>query len=144
MRETDLDAAKKPSAGVPDFRAGVRESIARLSPSSFVWAATDSTDWSKVGGLKIAADLVKQPDLPKRLDGVRAVAAGLSFEPEMKLSVRVRWADERGAKELATAMTDRFKEAKAQVTVSGEWADAVVPFDPPKDALGVLKKALER
>ncbi len=116
----------------------------RLSPSSFVWVATDSIDWTKVKGLELAAGFAKQPELLKRLDGVRAVAAGLSFEPDLTLSVRVKIAEASRTKELATAMTERFREAKAAVTTSGEWAEAVIPFDPPKDALGTLRKALEK
>lgn len=143
-QEKHLDAAKKPSAGVPDLPAGVRESVNRLSPSSFVWIATDSTDWTKVKGLELAAGFAKQPELLKRLDGGRAVAAGLSFEPDLTLGVRVKMAEATRTKELVAAMTDRFREAKAAVTTSGEWAEAVIPFDPPKDALGTLRKALEK
>lgn len=143
-KEADLGGAKAPSAGFADLRPGVKESVEKLSVSSFAWVATDSTDWAKVKGVEAVAGLTGQKDLPKRLDGVRAAAAGLSFEPGVTLGVRVRTVGGEKAKELAAMMGERFREAKGEATAAGEWAEATVPFDPPGDALGVLRKALEK
>lgn len=143
-KEADLGGAKAPSAGFADLRPGVRESVEKLSVSSFAWLVTDSTDWSKVKGVEAVAGLSGQKDLPKRLDGVRAAVVGLSFEPTVTLSVRVRMADAGKAKELAATMGERFREAKGETRAAGEWAEATIPFDPPGDALATLRKALEK
>jgi hypothetical protein len=143
-KEADLGGAKAPSAGFADLRPGVKESVEKLSVSSFAWIATDSTDWAKVKGVEAIAGLSGQKDLPKRLDGVRAAVVGLSFEPTVTLSVRVRLADAGKAKELAAAMGERFREAKGEAKATGEWAEATIPFDPPGDALATLRKALEK
>ena len=143
-KEADLGGAKAPTDGFADLRPGVKESVEKLSLSSFAWLATDSTDWAKVKGVEAVAGLSGQKDLPKRLDGVRAAAVGLSFEPTVTLSVRVRLADAGKAKELAAAMGERFREAKGEAKAAGEWAEASIPFDPPGDALATLRKALEK
>lgn len=140
-READLAAAAKPTAGLADFRPGLRESVDRLSPASVAWLATDSTDWATVAGLTLAARFAGQPELPKRLGGVRAAAAGLFFEPELRLRVQVRMADAGRAKELSETLSNRLADAKGAVTTTGEWADADVPFDPPRNALGLMRKA---
>jgi hypothetical protein len=139
LKEVNLDTAVNPAAGPPD---GLRGSVDRLSPASFAWIATVSTDWAKVKGLEIAAGFAKQSELLKQLASVRSAAVGLSFEPEMRLGVSVR-AEDAKAKELADAMTERLAEAKAEVKRSGEWTEAVIPFDPPADALAMLRRALQ-
>ena len=141
-KDTHLELAKQPTAGFEQLRAGVKESVQRLSPAAFVWLATDSADWSKVKGLELAATFAKQPDLPKKLDGYRAVVVGLSFEPDMKLTAGVRTADSGTAKALAATLAERLKEAKGEATATDTWADVSVPFDPPGDAVAVLRKLL--
>jgi hypothetical protein len=140
MRESDLDAAGKPSAGLPDLRSGLRESVDRLSPASVAWLATDSTDWAQVPGLKLAAGFAGQPELPKRLEGVRAAAVGLSFEPNLRLRVQVRAADAATAKGFGDALGRRLADAKATVTTADEWTAADVPFDPPQKLFDLLRK----
>jgi hypothetical protein len=143
-KDSILEAATKPSAGLADLRAGLKESIERLNLSSFVWLATDSTDWTQVKGLELLAAFAGQKDWPKRLDGYRALVASLSFEPEWTLSFRVRCSEPARVNELAATLSERFRETKATVTTTDAWAEMVLPFEPPKDALGVLKKALEK
>lgn len=124
------------AAGSDHLPQGLRDSLGKLSPSTFVWFATDtvSPDWSANEKVKLLA-----PELPKRLEMVRAIALGLSTEPELMLALVVGSSD---AKALNEQYRDRLTAAKANVAVEGDWLQAGVPFDPPKEALAALRKAL--
>jgi hypothetical protein len=90
----------------------------------------------------LAAVLGKQPDLPKKLENLRSVALGLSLEPEMRLTLAVRSPDSTAAEAMAKNWKERFSEAKAEVNRDGSWTTGRIPFDPPKEVLGQLKKGL--
>ena len=47
LTEKGLTAAATPTAGYDDLTAGMKESIDRVSPSAFAWAATDGKEWAK-------------------------------------------------------------------------------------------------
>jgi hypothetical protein len=104
--------------------------MARLSPASFAWAATDADDWSANPGLKVLAALAKRPDLPARLAGVRAAAVGVSLEPEPRLTAAVRAADADAARALREQVADAAAgREKVQVGGDGAWVTAAAPAD---------------
>lgn len=87
----DLDAAAKAAGrGSGHLPLGVKESMARLSPASFAWAATDSANWADKPLVKIAADVAKRPTVLPRLAGIRSAAVGLSLEPEPHVTAAVQ------------------------------------------------------
>jgi hypothetical protein len=130
--EQDLEAAPgRAGRGSDHLPAGLRESIARLSPASFAWAATDTDRWSQNPGVKVLSALAKQPDLPARLAGVWALAVGASLEPEPRLTTAVR-ADSPNAAEKfqERAVAAAAGKEEVQVGVEGTW----VTVDGPPDA----------
>lgn len=143
LNEKGLATAKTPTAGFDDLRPAVRESVDKLSLSSIAWVATDDKDWAKLPQFKLLGD--KGPtDLLKKLNGVRAVATGVSLEPDLYLRLSVRVNDSTVARDTADALREKLNELNPYVTPSGEWADVSLPIDPPSDALPKLKAALKK
>ncbi|HET6573914.1 MAG TPA: hypothetical protein VFG68_09960 [Fimbriiglobus sp.] len=129
-----------PGAHLP---AGLRESLARLSPASVAWAATDADDWSANPALKVVAALAKRPDLPARLAGVRAVAVGVSLEPELRLTAAVRATSPDAASKLKARVTDTLADrADLQVRSEGAWVTVEGP--PAADAWAGLESLLPK
>ncbi len=121
--------------GPPDAHlpAGLRESLGRLSPASFAWAATDADDWVANPGLKVLAALAKRPDLPARLAGVRALAVSVSLEPEPRLTASIRAADTDAAKMLQERMASAIAgQERLQLGTQDEWVTVEGP--PAADA----------
>jgi hypothetical protein len=140
---TDLEAAVR--TGPPDahLSSGLRESMARLSPASFAWAATDADDWSANPGLKVLAALARRPDMPARLTGVRAAAVGVSLEPEPRLTAAVRAADPDAARTLRERVADATAgREKVQVGGDGLWVTVEGP--PQTDAWAGLESLLPK
>jgi hypothetical protein len=140
----DLDAmAKRKPEGIEQLSAGLRNSIQWLSPASFFWVATDSEDWSKNKALVAFSAILKQPDWPKKLDGLRAIAAGLSMEPEMQMKLAVRTADTTTAKALTLKGMEALKAEEASGLFEGDWASWTLKFDPPQELMRVLRRVAE-
>jgi hypothetical protein len=118
----DLDApAGRGSGHLP---LGLKESMARLSPASPAWAATDSANWSDRPFVKVIAEAMKQPTLSKRLAGGKAAAVGISLEPDPHATVAVRAAgDEEAAKLLDWLTVSPPAESGRQ----GAWVIIVGP-----------------
>lgn len=143
LNEKGLATAKTPTAGFADLRPAVQESVDKLSVSSIAWIATDDKDWAKLPQFKLLGD--KGPtDLLKKLNSVRAVAVGLSLEPDLYLRLSVRVNDSTVARDTADALREKLNELNPYVIPSGEWADVSLPIDPPSDALPKLKAALKK
>jgi hypothetical protein len=146
LLEKDLALAKAPSGGYDALRAGLRESIDRVSPAAFAWAATDAKDWANLPILKspVAASMVSA-EVVKKLGGVRAAAVGVSLEPDLVLGVAVRTNDSTVAREQAEAMKAKLAEVKGvTAAASGEWAEATIPLDPPAETLPQVTAALKK
>jgi hypothetical protein len=146
LNEKELAGAKSPTAGYEALRPGLRESIDKVSPAAFAWAATDAKDWAKLPILKFPLVAQRVPaELLTRLDGVRAAAVGVSLEPDLVLGVGVQMNDSTVARDQAEAMKAKLADLKgATTTASGEWAEATVPLDPPAEALPKVKAALRK
>ncbi len=139
----DLEAAagRTGSAHLP---AGLRESMGKLSPASFAWAATDSGHWSENPGVKLAAALAKQPDLPARLATVRAAAVGMSLEPDPQLLVAVRAADPDAAAKMRAQAADAAAGKKESLRIGGEGAWVTAEGPPDKDTWARLQVMLPK
>lgn len=144
LNDSGLTAAKAPTAGYDDLAAGMKESIDRVSPSAFAWAATDGKEWAKAPQLKLVPAGVLPPDAVAKLDGVRAVAVGVSLEPDLYLSLSVRVNDSTVAKQTADALVKELTELGGRASADGEWADAGVPLTPPGEKLPKLKELLKK
>jgi hypothetical protein len=139
LTEAGLTAARQPTAGYDDLPAGLKESIDRLSPSAFAWAATDGKEWAKAPQLKLVPAGVLPPEGVAKLDGVRAVAASLALEPNLWLVVSVRVNDSTVAAETADAMRAKLVDVAGSAGADGEWATASVPLESPAERLVDLK-----
>jgi hypothetical protein len=126
----DLDAAtsRKGSEHLP---ASLRESMTKLSPASFAWAATSAERWSEKPSVKAAAALLKQPTLPKQLADLRAAAIGLSLEPELRLTLAARAPDAATAnKRRDHAAITLAGQPDVQIGGTGDWATAEAKPQP--------------
>jgi hypothetical protein len=139
----DLESPAR--TGPPDahLSSGLRESMARLSPASFAWAATDTDDWSANPGLKVLAALARRPDLPARLAGVRAAAVGVSLEPQPRLTAAIRAADPDAARTLRERVADAAA-GREKVRVGGDGAWVTVEGPPAADAWSGLESLLPK
>lgn len=141
LREEDLAPAKKPADGGTHFRKDLQESIGKLSPSAFVWLATDTHDWTANKTLEFLATVgMGQAERFKRFDPkLRAAAVGLSLESELKVRVSARYLDAP----TATAREKSWKEvvaaSKGESAADGEWATATLPLNPTETCGKVLK-----
>lgn len=86
----DADLDRPPATGGAHLPAGLRETLAKLSPSAFAWAATDAADWADKPTTKAALLLLKRPDLADKLKLGRAAGAGLSLEPTLRVTAAVK------------------------------------------------------
>ena len=127
----DADLDRPPAAtGGSHLPAGLRDTLAQLSPSAFAWAASDSADWADRPTVKAAALVLKRPDLPERLKPVRAAGVGLSLEPGLtaKLAMKAAGDDKALQEKLAAAVAGK------EVLVGGAdgWVTLVAnPADVP-------------
>lgn len=141
LNDAGLTAAKTPTAGYADLRPQVRESIDKLDPASVAWVATDNKDWAKLPQWKLLGD--RGPSgLVKKLDGVRAVAAGVSLEPTLYLRLSVRVNDSTAARDTADSLRARLTDLRPAVVPRDEWADAELSLEPTAETLPKLKAAL--
>jgi hypothetical protein len=112
----DLDApAGRGSGHLP---LGVKESMARLSPASLAWAATDSATWADRPFVKVVAEVLKQPTLSKRLAGGKAAAVGVSLEPEPQATLAIRAAGDEEAVKLRESLS---ASPPAMIWREGPW-----------------------
>jgi hypothetical protein len=109
--------------GSSHLPAGLRASMDRLSPASVAWTATDVAAWDEKPVVKLLAEGARQPAFRRRLQGVRAAAAGLALEPDPVLTAAVRGADTAAVQrleELARAAA-HDPDAGARVQVEDLW-----------------------
>lgn len=133
---------KDPAGVANPARSGVpvplKESVAKLSPASVAWVATASEAWAEKKTVAAVAQILKQPDIPKRLAPVRAVAAGLSLEPDPRLGVLVRGKDADAVAELNKSLDKLFGD-KSAVTTEADWVGVAGPVDASSVPDGWLK-----
>lgn len=126
----DLELADRPqAAGGGHLPKELRDAMTtRLSPVSFAWLATDTDRWAeKIGKSPFAAAVVSKEQLAK-LAPLRAVATGLSIEPDPQLRLGVRSTD-------PVAVQSRLKATFPDAAVDQDWAAVQVPFDPKASSL---------
>ncbi len=143
LTEAGLATAKAPTAGYDDLREPVRESINQLRPSAVAWLATDSKEWAKLPQWKLVGDRVPFGGVTK-LNGVRAVAVGVSLEPDLYLGLSVRVNDSSVAPETADTLRAKLADLNPSVAPVGEWADAQMSLEPPAETLPKLKESLRK
>lgn len=127
LKADDLELMDKPlAAGGGHLPKELRDAMTnRISPVSFAWLATDSDRWAeKIGKSPFAAAVVSKDQLA-RLAPLRAIAAGLSIEPDPQLQLAVRTADPAAT----AAVQTRLKAAYPDATADQEWATVRAPFD---------------
>lgn len=146
-----LAAAKKPAEGIAHFSKELQDSIRKLSPSSFVWLATDSADWTNPAGARgqslslLATVGLREGDRWKRFDpALRATAVGLSLEEELTVRVSAQYLDPATAAARVTDWKDVVTAGKGATTVEGTWATASVPLTPTEACGKVLKRVFTR
>ena len=124
--------------------AGLRASIQKVDLASFGWIATDDRDWAALPTLKLAAPLIGQPELPKRLRGIRAFAAGLTLRPDLSAVVNVRFADATAARELTTRAQPLLGDNVSYYSPDPEWAGIWMQGSSLQQALPALGKVFDR
>lgn len=132
----DLEQMDKPlAAGGGHLPKELREAMtSKISPASFVWVASDSDKWAeKLARSPFTAAVATKEQLAK-LAPLRAVAAGLSIEPEPQLRLGVRMADAAATAAVQTRLKATFPVAVADP----EWATVQAPFDPKAASLKTL------
>lgn len=135
----DLESATKAGGrGPAHLSAGLRESMARLSPASVAWVATDARDWAANPSVQLLAQ-VRTADWPQRLAGVRAAAAGVSLEPDPRLTLAVRAADAQAVKKLTDGLAKALAGRQSVIGSTDDWATAELPFDPKTGAAGLAE-----
>ena len=86
LEARDID--RPPTPGRDHLTAGLRESLAKWPAGSTAAIAAGPEDWAKLPSVTFAALALKQPDLPTKLAGVRALAAttadGTTFRVEVQ------------------------------------------------------------
>ena len=128
----------------PDQLAtGLRESLTKLSPASFAWSATDSEEWGKKPAVTLAAQALKQPDLPARLATLRAAAIGLSLEPELQLQAHARTPDTASATKLQDQIANTLAAKAPTIHLESTWVSVALPYDA-KQGLNGLKDLLPK
>lgn len=143
INEDGLATAKAPTAGYDDLREPVRESVGQLRPSAVAWLATDNKEWAKLPQWKLVGDRVPFGGVAK-LPGVRAVAVGVSLEPDLHLGLAVRVNDSSVARDTADTLRAKLADLNAYVVPSGEWAAASLSLEPTSETLPKLKDALKK
>jgi hypothetical protein len=141
LSENDLSGANAPPE--PLLPSELRAGLARLSPASFVWIATDNVRWADTTAAKLLAQAAKDPaakDRSARLAQLRQLVAGVSLEPDPRLMVAVRTADAETAERLREYFSERLDAAV--VSGEGDWAAADSPFNPAAGP-GPVGKLLE-
>lgn len=132
------DVSKAAGRGSGHLPQGMKDSMARLSPASLAWAATDSSDWADRPLVKVVAELAKQPTLTARLAGVRAAAAGLSLEPEPQATAAIRAA----TSDAAARWQDRLTGTDPEATVGRDGLWVTISGPAGKGQGGWLRAAL--
>lgn len=129
--EVDLAFFDKPQAtGGSHLPKELREALTnRISPASFAWIATDSTNWSDKPGVQLAKSLPEWKPRFEKLKSLRAVAGGLSLEPEPELRLGTRWDDAIGTNTFQDRLKTQFKDEAAQVAGDEGWATVRTPID---------------
>ena len=122
-----LDGMVKPKANSDFLPAGVRDSLGTLDPASFAWVASDNRDWANLPVLKLIAPLIRQPDLPKRLKGTRALAIGLTLRPDLAAQVNIRFHDSKAAGEFEAKAKLKLAETKIGLALEKEWIALELP-----------------
>ena len=133
---------QKPES-IDHLRPGVRETLAELSPASFLWIATDSEVWNKNALLTVVATLGQQTDLLKKLDGIRAIGLGMSIEPDLQMRLAVRTPDEAAAKSLSQKLGEAVAKEKGESDSREAWVQLRIPFEPPQNILKQIRKVAE-
>ncbi len=107
------------------FGKGLQTSLDSLQLASCAWIITDDLDWADLPALKLAAPLLKQPDLTKRLKGIRSLAVGwmpdqMAGGPLMTMNGVIRFADAKMATEFAATAEPKFDKDNLSIASDRE------------------------
>lgn len=132
LGESDLAFLEKPHApGGGHLPKELRDAMmARLSPASFAWLATDSAAWTDKPLVKALALAPAWKDRVALLKPIRAAAAGLAIEDEPELRLAIRTADAATTQRIRDGLRSRLPGEKAEFAGDDEWATLKTPFDP--------------
>lgn len=124
---TTLDGMVQPKANAEFLMAGVRDSLAALDPASFAFVATDNRNWANLPALEGIASLIRQPDLPKRLKGIRSLALGLTLRPDLAAQANIRFPDAKAAGEFEAKAKPKLAETKIGMEAQKDWVALDLP-----------------
>jgi len=142
-RESDLDLATRPHVGLGDMPVSLKESVSRLSPSSFVWVATVSTEWSKLKSLEVAAGAVGSGERLKKAEGLRSFAAAFSLEPDLALNASILADSPDRAGAWRNGIRTAIADLDGTLNDAKEWTDLTLPAEPPAERWPRLKSLFE-
>ncbi|QEL18436.1 hypothetical protein [Limnoglobus roseus] len=127
-------------AGGGHLPAQLREAMtSKISPASFAWLATDSEPWTEKDAVKLL--LTVNAALKNRfanLTSFRAIAVGLSMEPDPQLRLGIRTADPAATAATQTFLKDKFTGDGVAFNGDPEWAVVQMPFDPKTTPLKAI------
>jgi hypothetical protein len=128
----DLARIEKPhAAGGGHLPKELRDAMmARLSPASFAWIATDTDNWNEKPFVKAIGQFPAWKDRVALLKPIRAASAGLAIEDEPELRLAIRAADAAATNRLRDALRSRVSDGTAEFGGDDEWATLEMPFDP--------------
>ena len=122
-----LEGMVQPKPNAEFLPAGLRDSLVALDPASFAWVATDNRDWANLDMLKTIATLIRQPDLPKRLKGIRALAIGLTLRPDLAAQANIRFPEAKAAGEFEAKAKTKLAETKIDMALEKDWVALGLP-----------------
>ena len=139
-----LDGMIKPQESLDFLKPGLRESMAKIDPASFAWVATDNVDWANLPTLKFVAPLIQQPELPKKLKGIRSLAFGMGLRPDLAAQAHVRFEDAKTASEFEARAQAKLAVTKVAMAVTQEWVMLSMPGGAYADGMAVVLGLFDR
>lgn len=139
-----LDRMAKPAENADRISASLRDSIRRIDAASFAWAAIDDRDWANLPALKLIAPMLQQPELPKRLTGIRAVAVGLTLTPDLAAQANVRFADPIAAGEFEARSKPKLADTRIAMGLDREWVTLALPGVSFANGIPALLKLFDK
>jgi hypothetical protein len=140
-KSNDLDGIESMSAvNGENLRPALREAIIqRLDPASFAWLVAVGDDrWADLPSAKFLAKWMMREDLLARFAPGRAVAIGLSLQPDPRLHVAVNAED---ARPVADWFAQQLAGDDTVVEPGEKWAVVTVPC-PLSDVAAKLGKLI--
>lgn len=128
----DLAAFEKPHPlGGGHLLKDLRDAMtSRISPASFAWIATDSSTWWEKPAGKFALQIPDWKSKAEQLRPIRALAAGISLEPEPELRLGIRCADAPSTASFQERLRSMGNSELSVIAGDEGWATLRTPFDP--------------